>query len=221
MGGWLLDYAPLAANIASMLMLGVWLFYTIIFYREFKRQRRPLLILHQARGYDLESTCLLVNLSKEPVHVLCVLMRLHTDEGVYTKRIRNLRQVPSEADIDSGDVQTLLKQGPLGSGGFLVLGSFHRLLEEAEEDAVRSLMPSGTGRLVPALHEIELRVIALHGAYEKPVGAERRFAVRPRDDGATRVQPKTSLTRQLNSRREMRRVRSWLEECFPEPLEEG
>ncbi|GEM_PF-265124 len=224
MGSWLLDNAPLAANIASLLMLLVWLFYTLIFYREFRRQRRPLIILHQARGYDLDSTCLLVNLSKEPIHVLCVLMRIRTEHGQYTKRLRDFQQVSPDSELGSRDVQTILKQGPLISGAFLVLGTFREMLDAAGEDAARTTLgtteDASPGELIPALREIEFQAVALHGAYDRPVGAARTFVVAPRERGV-RIQPKSPLTRPMSSSSERRQVGKWLEECFPEPIDGG
>lgn len=224
MGSWLVEHASLAANIASLLMLLVWLFYTAIFYREFRRQRRPFLILHQGRGYDLDSTCLLVNLSKEPVHVSCVLMRLQMDRGLYTKRIRDFQQITPDSDLGSRDVQTLLKQGPLTSGGFLVLGTFRELLDAALEDASRTILGYtegiGLNEFVGVLHEITFHAVVLHGAYDRPVGAARSFAVTATDSEA-RIRPTAPLTRQMNSSAQMREVAAWMTDCFPEPFEKG
>jgi hypothetical protein len=160
---WLVDNAALVANLASLAMLGVWTFYAVLFYREFQRQRRPFFVIHQAQGHGLDSTCLVVNLSREPIHVLCVLLMVHTDRGVFAQRIRNFRR-PARTPETGGDVQTMIKQGPLTAGAFLGLGSFEAMLDAALEDAIREAGGwDGTGRdvdlheLVPEVRELEIR----------------------------------------------------------------
>ncbi|MEX2584245.1 MAG: hypothetical protein WD766_13310 [Gemmatimonadota bacterium] len=178
---WLIENAGLVANLASLAMLGVWTFYAILFYREFQRQRTPFFVIHQAQGHGLDSTCLVVNLSKEAVHVLCVMLVLSTHRGTFSQRVRNFRRVSRESSTAGPDVQTAIKQGPLTSGAFLILGSFEAMLEAAAEDVLRRSARWGTpseemdlDRLLPDLDKIEVRVIALHGAHERPVGASRR-----------------------------------------------
>lgn len=214
---WFTEHASLIANIASMAMLFVWLFYTALFYRDFRQQRMPLIVLHQTNGYEHDSSCLLVNMSKQPVHVLCVMLAAQTEEGEATMRITNTTRVSPE-QTSHMKVQDLIKQGPLPTGYFLDLGSFQEMLEHA------NLLPAvqRSSESAPPIkpkndaYEIELRVIALHGAYQDPVGAMRTFRVTA-DGGTLSVEPIMLLTRQMASRAERRRVRRWLIACLPAP----
>lgn len=220
---WLIDNADLVANLASLAMLVVWAFYAVLFYREFQRQRRPFFVIHQAQGHGLDSTCLIVNLSREPIHVLCVMLMMHTDRGVFAQRIRNFRR-PTRTAETGGDVQTAIKQGPLTAGAFLGLGSFEAMLDAALDDTLRE---SGhwdeDGRmpdlhdLVPEVRELEIRLVALHGARESPVGAVRSFRMEWDDERVT-IYPSMLLTRQMSSRRQTREVKQWFEDCLPYPI---
>lgn len=221
---WLVENAGIVANLASLAMLAVWTFYAVLFYREFQRQRTPFFVIHQAQGHGLDSTCLVVNLSKEPVHVLCVMLVLHTTRGTFAQRLRNFRRV--SRSLDSGvDVQTAIKQGPLTSGAFLGLGSFEAMLDAAAEDVLRRSGRWGSPgeeldlhELVPELQQVEIRVIALHGAHERPVGASRWFQVRVEEEDQVAIEPAVLLTRQMSSRSESRTVRQWLQDCLPRPI---
>lgn len=220
---WFLAHVALLANLASLAMLLVWGFYTVLFYREFKRQRQPFFVIHQAQGHGLDSTCLVVNLSKEPIHVLCIMLVLHTTRGTFLQRIRNFRRVSRSADTGL-DIQTAIKQGPLTSGAFLGLGSFEAVLDAATDDVFRRAgawgAPGEELELYDLLHElqqIEIRLIALHGAHELPVGATRTFQVHVEGDQVS-IEPAVLLTRQMSSRSESRTVKQWLQDCLPRPL---
>lgn len=221
---WLVENAALVANLASLAMLAVWTFYAVLFYREFQRQRTPFFVIHQAQGHGLDSTCLVVNLSKEPVHVLCVMLILHTTRGTFAQRLRNFRRVSRESD-SGRDVQTAIKQGPLTSGAFLGLGSFEAMLDAAVENVLRRSGHWGAPgeeldlhELIHELRQVEVRVIALHGAHERPVGATRKFQVHIEEEDQVAIEPAVLLTRQMASRAERRIVRQWLQDCLPSPV---
>lgn len=216
---WLVENAALVANLASLATLVVWTVYLVIFYREFRRQRTPFLIIHQAHGYGIDATALVVNLSKEPVHVLCAMLVLHTTRGTFAQRIHDFRRMPREAS--STDVQSAIKQGPLTSGAFLGLGSFEAMLEAAIGDVLREFDSSDSGEakldlslLLRELRVLELRVVALHGAHRRPVGASRTFQL-SLDGEAVTVEPASLLTRQLIARSDRRTVHDWLQSCLP------
>jgi hypothetical protein len=212
---WFAEHAALVANMASMAMLLVWVFYTALFYRDFRQQRMPLIVLHQAHGHGLESSCLLVNMSKQPIHVLCVMMAARTENDEVTMRITNSTRV-SPVQTSHKKVQDLIKQGPLPTGYFLDLGSFQEMLERvnlvAAQDPAAEEAPGETLRR--QVHEVEIRVIALHGAYQDPIGAVRSFRVAI-DGEELSFQPDMLLTKQMVSRVERRRVRRWLVACLP------
>lgn len=188
---WLYQHADLVSAFASVGMLVIWAIYAWLFFKEFKRARGSLLFIHEAGGQTSSSSCMLVNLSKEPVHILCSLAACDGQ----TIRLRARKD-----DSNIGLVQET-KQGPLNAGEALVLGSFDDLFSELglkdpaeEEDG----------------HIVEVRVAAIHGFREWPVGARRRFELR---GAANRIVPASIVTHQMRSKREAREVKEWVASC--------
>lgn len=219
---WLVENAALVANLASLATLVVWTIYLVLFYREFRRQRTPFLIIHQAHGHGLEATALVVNLSKEPVHVLCAMLVLRTARGTFVQQLHDFRRLVRDAG--SRDAQTAIKQGPLVSGAFLGLGSFETMLNAATREVLRH--SEGRDRpdedldlseLLRELHGVEIRVVALHAAHSRPIGASRTFHVH-REGARVAIEPAVLLTRQWTSRSRRRVVRQWLQDCLPRPV---
>lgn len=187
------NYISLASVAISAGMLLIWTVYAWLFFQEFQRRRSAVIFIHEAGGGRPDSSCLLVNLSEEPVHVLCSLavrdgtsMRLHLQDS-------------SEADGLS--VMQRAKQGPLKAGDSLILGSFETISRELDRIAPQ------TGR---ESQLIEIRVAVMHGFREWPVGARRCFRV---EEETRRVAPTMSITEQLHSHRHSREVRQWLDNC--------
>lgn len=189
---WLQENASLISAVASSGMLIVWTFYAWLFYEGFRRQRAAELFVHEAGGGTTGSKCLLVNLGKEPVHVVC---SMAFRDGAAAR----LHDTSEERDLPA-EQQT--KQGPLQVGSSLTLGSFESICRQLDKVAEAS-----TG---PEAHVIEVRVAAVHGFTDWPIGARRCFRV---DRGASRVVPTTHMTEQLRSRRRAREVQSWIDEC--------
>lgn len=216
---WFLENATFVASLASLATLVVWTFYLVLFYREFKRQRTAFFVIHQARGHGLDATALVVNLSKEPVHVLCAMLVLHTARGTFVQQLHDLRRAPRESD--AREFQFAIKQGPLTSGAFFGLGSFESMLDSAAQDVLRRSDEWNRDEedvslevLVRELEQVEVRVVALHGAHSRPVGASRKFRLRM-EGGRIAVEPVNLLTRQLAARSEVRVVEGWLQDCLP------
>lgn len=173
-------------------MLIVWTFYAWLFYEGFRRHRAAELFVHEAGGGTTGSDCLLVNLGKEPVHVVCSMAfrdgaaaRLHD-----TSEERGLPAVQRS------------KQGPVQVGSSLTLGSFESICRQLDEVAEPSAEPDS--------QLIEVRVAAIHGFTDWPIGARRCFRV---DRDASRVIPTSHMTEQLRSRDRAREVRAWIDAC--------
>lgn len=190
--GWWQQHANFISALASTGMLVIWTFYAWLFYQEFRRQRGAQLFIHEAGGGEPESVCMLVNLSKEPVHILC---SLATCDGA-TARLHDTQ------DHDRMSPTQRAKQGPLQAGESLTLGSFETIRRQL------GIMPDNSSGGDATI--IEVHVAAIHGFRQWPVGARRRFQLTNR---AKKVVPATKTTEQLNSRRQAREVQSWLESC--------
>lgn len=187
---WLKNHAQVISALASSGMLLIWATYAWLFYQEFRRQRGSLLFIHEAGGEEPGSDCVLVNLSQEPVHVLCTMAASDSE----TVRLRDTQ--------DNGDAHPLqrAKQGPLQSGESLLLGSFQTICGELKLGQNKS----GENE------DFEIRVAAIHGFREWPVGARRRFRL---SAGDSRVAPLAEHTTQMRSKRQANEIRQWLTNC--------
>ena len=212
MGG-LQEYAWLISIVLSLCTLVVWVFYAFLLHRDARHQRLPALFIHQANGHGADSLCLLSNLGREIVHVLGVTVEIDPGERTYHKRLTSRQPIALET-YGHARVQDLIKQGPLPSGYFLALGAFGEILEipdAADDDETVEEHPG-----VADIRTLTIRVAALHAAYERPIGARRRFRVdasRPR----VRIVPLDPLTDVLHARRERKRVQGWVEDWMARP----
>jgi len=209
------SYAWLVSIVLSFCTLIVWVFYAFLLHRDARHQRLPALFIHQANGHGPNSVCLLSNLGREIVHVLGVLVVIETAERRYFKRLAS-RQPIELHEYGHARVQDLVKQGPLPSGYFLALGTFGDILDlpDAEDDEEEA-------EDYPAVEDIqalEVRVAAIHAAYDEPIGAVRRFEVK---STRPRIVPATPLTDVLYDRRERRRVLRWLNDWVTRPALRG
>lgn len=186
------DYTSLASVTVSAGMLLVWVVYAWLFFQEFQRRRSAVIFIHEAGGGRPDSRCLLVNLSQEPVHVLC---SLAVSDGISMR-------LQSTTEQDKLSVVQQAKQGPLRSGDSLVLGSFEKISRELDRVGKRQ------ARHKPQL--IEIRVAVIHGFREWPVGARRSFRI---EVDSRRVTPNMPTTEQLRSQQQAREVRRWLDDC--------
>ncbi|MCW8193799.1 hypothetical protein F6455_03235 [Proteobacteria bacterium 005FR1] len=188
---WFLDNAQAISALASAGMLVIWSMYAWLFYQEFRRQRGSQLFIHEGGSQGPNATCMLVNLSKEPIHVLCS-MAAYGDETV---------QLHDTEKTDGAGPINRTKQGPLQMGELLELGSFKRICQALN-------LPQSSGS--DEISEFEIRVVGIHGFREWPVGARRRFQI---DHKTSEIWPLTERTEQLRSKRHAAEVRNWIASC--------
>ena len=209
------SYAWLVSIALSFCTLVVWVFYAFLLHRDARHQRLPALFIHQANGHRPDSVCLLSNLGREIVHVLGVIVVIETDEQKYYKRLAS-RQPIELHEYGHARVQDLVKQGPLPSGYFLALGTFGDILDlpdAGDDDEDVEDYPA-----VEDIRALEVRVAAIHAAYDEPIGALRRFRV---ESARRRIVPVDPLTEVLYDRRERRRVLRWLDDWMARPALSG
>lgn len=189
------------APISSAVIAVVWVIYFQLFFVQYRRNNRPYLVIHHAQNDNPGALCLLVNMSKEPVHVQCVqacIRTKHHEQEVFT--VTRYDRV----NADDTNIQQSLRQGPVQPGGYLVLGTFRDIIlgqRSEEEDA---------GQLLENATELELRAAVIHGPSQYPVGARRRFYLH--HNKRTRIYPQNIHTEQLVKRRYRRDVAGWIEQ---------
>ena len=219
---WITDNLNLISTLTNVIMLLVWVFYARLLYKDFSRQRSPVMFIHRTFGESLNPDCLVVNLSSDTVHILCVLMTLRTRHGVFTSRITEYnRMAPDEhgqRQLASHDqMMESYKQGPLPPGYFLSLNNFRTMIQTVKVDSVDGHFGDDdrtptVEELVESIKEVELRIVAIYGLYVSPVGARRTFRIN-RTALGLEVLPTMELTRQYCSYWGRRTARRWLREC--------
>lgn len=205
--------AELAAAAATVAMLGVWALYAMLFYSEYRKRGQSWLLLHHADGSTLESRCVLVNLSEHIVHISAVVAVAHGRERRVARRLSTSPGVLPGDDVER-DGPAAFREGPLHPGGALFLGTFAQLFD----DLVPLLDPPRDDGLdgYRDVETVEIRVVADDPrAHEHdPVGAHRRYALRPVGRDVMLVEPEDRSTRQLRDGAGRAEVTRWLEETM-------
>ncbi|WP_372972861.1 hypothetical protein [Marinobacter sp.] len=195
------------AAVSSAVMAIVWIVYFQIFFIQYKRNNRPYLVIHHAQNENPDALCLLVNMGKETVHIQCVQVVVFTRAG--EERVLTVTEY-RRLGADDSRIQQVLRQGPLQSGGYLVLGSFRSIIlgRRSEDDDAEYLLEDIT--------DIELRAAVIHGPSRSPVGVRRHFVLQ-HEAGGSRIFPRNIHSEQLTRRRDRQEVRRWVEsELRPE-----
>lgn len=188
--------APLLSAFASVGGFFIWTIYAILFYSELRYRRSPHIFIHAAGNGGSSTECLIINLSSEPVHVLCSL----------ASRDEIAMQIQASPDQDL-PLKVRAKQGPLDTGESLSLGRFESIARELEGIA------GGVGESEEgdaSEQQIDVRVAAIYGQSDLPIGATRRFIY---NKESAQIIPSMPHTEQKRSRRESRLVSQWMEQC--------
>ncbi|PAU79352.1 hypothetical protein [Halomonas salipaludis] len=200
---WISDHAPAINAIAGVLTLFVWLFYAQLLYNGYIRQRRARLIINRGQGKDIDSLCLISNMSAEAIFIQHIVVRIETSQEPLLLDVSDYQQ-----SNDDGQTEYRSHQGPLSSGGYLHIGTFQALIERVAE-AYDIQLDGHRPTAELTFKAIELRVIAIYGSEDRPVGARRRFLLD--DDGdACSITPAQIDTQRLASRRDRRLVKQWM-----------
>lgn len=206
---WVATHVPVITALATVGTLLVWLFYAHLLWMGFRRGERPLILIHQAGGTGPGSSCLVVNLSRQPLHIINVHFILRTESHEFGLRLNEYQRITNSEERDWA-AENVMKEGPLRSGEFLSLGDFRSMVESARSGYDRSGRDQQEDQeLAERTREFEIRVAAMFSAFDHPIGAIHRFDVSTQGD-AVLLTPKTPLTQQLTSFRQRRRVYRWL-----------
>jgi hypothetical protein len=205
---WIQNNANALAAVANILMVLIWLAYLELFFRQYRRARRPYIEIQHGQGSEVSSVCLLVNMGKELFDVKSVIVEVTGNGKRASHQVSDYRRVSQEDQ----NVPQILRQGPLKSGELIVIGRF--------EDLVRgpSHLPQGqaaerdTDVRFHTTESVEVRCVALHAASGRLIGASRRFCVQHRGK-QPRIHPEGVYTRQLYAGRHRKQLKRWLSEA--------
>lgn len=197
---WILDNPTVISAGASTATLLVWLLYLQLFYNSYRRQTRSKIMITRGGGRSLHARCVITNMSPEIVFVGAIVLELTYE---------NETQVCSLSDVEhelgeGRDWRSQLYQGPLASGEYLDIGSFHDLLSAGGSQ--------GRDAEIDPPREIRIIVAGNYTWHDKLVAAERSFETRRLDGGQIVVEPKERSARQVHSRRGRAKVLAILDE---------
>lgn len=204
---WMSEHQELLNLLVNLGMLAVWIAYLQLFLANFRKQRRPNILINFGAGSGLSARCLVSNMSSEAIYIESIIAKLEGDGTTQTCAVTDLEDLGAERVLE--DPKQGTRQGPLASGGYMDIGEFRDLIE-------RVLRSNGTpddGR-PPSLvggRVFELQVIANYGSENLLVGGERRFDLVERQ-GQLSLRPRGIDTRQITTRRERRRIARTLRE---------
>lgn len=208
---WLTHYSKALTAATSVLTLFVWFFYAQILYRNFARTRRPRIIINRGQGNDLSSLCLISNMSSEPIFLEHIITTLHTSKGRFTE---DMIDFEGEHDSDNDDEQKSdggnnSSQGPMLSGSYSHIGSFSSIVSRIcgmHGISLNGNCPTDDTQL----QQLDIRVIAIYGSEDDPIGASRRFSLTTDDDGHCTLTPVSVDTKRYANRYQRWRVRRWI-----------
>ncbi|MCJ0972619.1 hypothetical protein MST27_04465 [Pseudomonas sp. PS1] len=206
---WLEENQQILSLAISACTLLVWLFYAQLLLLNFKRQRKPSLIINRGAGKGLGSLCLISNMSAEPVFINQLMVLIDTSKGTLEVDITDIRHgIEDDATPDLA-IHQITHQGPLRTGDFVHIGTFQGMVRQVCEThgiALKGLCPVGDWHF----HALEIRAAAFYGSERHPLGITRRFRLGDLSDPECALIPESPLTRQLISRRDRRKVRDWI-----------
>lgn len=207
---WLSNNAQVVSSLGTLATLLVWIIWLQLMYNDYRSRRQPRMLIHRTHGPGPGSNCLLVNLSQEIIHVVCVQALARDDDE--EKLIVLGTESGDIESLDAGEYENILTQGPLRPGEFLRLGSFEHMLEELTEQAPGEERNYLSPDALEGVNMMEIRVVGVFGNSDRSIGARRRFELGS-VDGNLRVEPKEIYTKQLYSRRNRRITEEWLRDC--------
>lgn len=200
---WLNDNAQAISAVASVCTLFVWIFYAQLLYNGYARQRRPRIIINRGKGIGTDALCLISNMSSEAIYIQHVVAVLHTQQGSYSLDVVEYQQQSDEQE--EGSYRT--HQGPLSSSDYLHIQSFGSIVHQ-----VKQYWKIEDDLLHGHTIQLEIRVIAIYGSEDMPMGASRSFNLDLDASPNHQLFPASVDTDRLNTRSQRKRVLKWVKE---------
>jgi hypothetical protein len=197
---WIAEHSSVLQVFVGVINACVWLFYLHLFLTSFRRQQESVILIHRGASDDDRARCIVSNMGSEPIYVLSVIAELTIDGEVCASRVTDREEI----DMDSfDDPLRRTSQGPLKSGDFIDIGSFHDLANRTLHRVAPNKTPEAVDRLC-------ITVVAASSHASALVGATREFVRKPEGEGYT-VVPTSLVAHQLRSRSERRRVQQLMQ----------
>lgn len=199
---WLSQHSSALNFVVNLGMFFVWVAYLQVFLMTYIRARRPRVIINRARGTDLDSLCMVSNMSQEPIYAQTVYCTVRRTDGECSATItdREILQEAGRGERPDG----VTSQGPLSRGEFMTIGTFRNLLTttlEQSEDCAGSLE-----EVSDTITGFEIMVVSAFGGDDLEIAAKRAFRI-DTDRTPWAVVPERPETEQVSSRSERKQIR--------------
>ncbi|MBP0618207.1 hypothetical protein [Jiella mangrovi] len=205
---WITANSALINVLANLGMLAIWAFYLQMLFSSFKRERRPRLLITRGLRSDLDSRCLVTNMSRDTVFVRSIIVTLETGGGELRYPVTEIERIENRGD--STDIKQQTRQGPLESGAMRDLGSFASIVTHVLEYKGPDDSP-GPHNGWKGLTGLTITVIGVYGPDDVSIWAKRSYDVVARD-GSVRLSPRTIDAEQIRSSKERREIDQMLRE---------
>ena len=223
MHDWISQHQKLLSLIINFGTLLIWLVYAQLLYLGFRRQRRPRLIINRGKKKDINALCIISNMSAESVFIEYIIATLDTSQGQIVMDVTDFEQQYGADDsggneeenrkprrvLNDSSVRENTRQGPLGSGDFLHIGTFYDLIVRmARDEGIEMENHRPKGDLT--LDRLTIRLVGIYGPEDMPIGAERSFTLS--DNGAyCSLVPESWDTKRMASMRQRRGLRKQIQ----------
>ncbi|BES69354.1 hypothetical protein RE428_03720 [Marinobacter nanhaiticus D15-8W] len=203
---WISNYSTALQITLGILTLGVWYFYGHILKASYDRKRRPRVLINKGLGtLHLDSPCLICNMSSDSIYVLCLIAELETSEGTFTAQVTHY-------EMEEGGQTSRLstRQQPIDSGQCMRIRHFRELVTRAAEAgniAVQDGLPQDDGVVFRSL---AVTAICMYSSEDQPFGTERGFDLDCSRKSTPRLIPVESDAKRLVSRKDRKKVATWL-----------
>lgn len=209
---WLSQNSGIVSALANVGMLLVWIFYAQLLYNNFRRQRRPRVLINKGVGSaDLDSPCLICNMSSESIFIESILVDLETTDGTYSVPVTDTDE---QIGLSDAKLVSRTRQGPLAAGSCLEIHRFGDFLQRAADAGRLKLVDGLPEDAEVAFRSLTVTVISIYGSEDKPFGASRKFELNCDERGRVRIKPASTDTARLSSRDGKKRAKELLEESF-------
>ena len=212
---WIAQHKAVLTVFTNLGTLCIWLVYAQLLYWGFRRQRRPRLIINRGKQKDINALCIISNMSAESIFIEYIIAELETNHGTIVMDVTDFEMQYNEGESVEKDgerpsthdrpLAENTRQGPLGSGDFLHIGTFDGLIRRmARDEGIEMEGHRPCGDL--EFRSLTIRLIGIYGPEDMPIGAVRSFRLQDNDRYCS-LTPTSWDTRRLASRRERRQLR--------------
>ena len=196
---WLSSNSGAVNVVINGAMLLVWLAYFQLLYITFRKQNQSNILINRGAGEDLESRCLVANMSAGPVYVQAVKVEVTAGERSFSRIVSDTEKLHEGQSARTSIEETA--QGPIAQGDLLDIGSFFRLGEMVLETVEEDDLPAS----IRDFDALSVSVFAVYAVRNDLVGATRRFRIERQGDSAMLI-PTTATARQESGWLYRRRV---------------